>query len=60
MLIRRWPAHSANWSEKCALAGSPDAPPGMTKLAAAGSARSTTCRYTDREVTVNELPCPHR
>jgi hypothetical protein len=59
MPIRRCPAHSANWSEKCGLAGSPDAPPGITKLAAEGSARSTTCRYTDRVLTVNGLPGRH-
>ena len=31
--MRRWSAHSASWSAKCGLAGSPDAPPGITKLA---------------------------
>jgi hypothetical protein len=59
MPIRWWPAHSASWSEKCGLAGSPDAPPGMTKLAADGLARSTTCRYTDKMVTLNGLPVRH-
>ena len=28
--MRRWAAHSASWSAKCGLAGSPDAPPGIT------------------------------
>ena len=42
--MRRWAAHSASWSAKCGLAGSPDAPPGITKLADRPSARSTTCR----------------
>ena len=59
MSMRWCAAHSASWSAKCGLAGSPDAPPGMTKLADAGSARSTTCRYTDRAETVNGLPGRH-
>ncbi|HEX3713093.1 MAG TPA: hypothetical protein VHV09_09880 [Trebonia sp.] len=57
--IRWWTPQRANWSAKCGLSGSPDAPPGMTKLAEPGAPRSTTWRYTDRWFTVNGLPARH-